>query len=297
MKFITSNKQRSTLLLVACLATVAGCASNGGASKPAPVPEVRPGILAGYLPTNAVPNSLVLLPPPPAAGSAALALDEEVARKSVALRDTPRWTLAIADADYHFPQAASTYSCALNAPITEQDTPRLYTLLRRTFADAAFSTYLAKNNYQRDRPFEVNKQSVCTPNEQAMLANDGSYPSGHSAFGWAWALILSEISPEQVNAIIARGRTFSESRNVCNVHWRSDVVEGRFMASSVVAVLHSDPVFRADLEAAKAELAAVRAKGLKPTRDCAAETAQMNYQAPAPQPVAPSGSGGSTIRF
>jgi hypothetical protein len=37
------------------------------------------------------------------------------------------------------------------------------------------------------------------------------------------------------------------------------------------------PVFRAELEAAKAELAAVRAKGLKPTRNCQAEADAMTY--------------------
>jgi acid phosphatase (class A) len=47
-----------------------------------------------------------------------------------------------------------------------------------------------------------------------------------------------------------------------------------------VARLHSDPKFRADLEAAKAELAAVRSKGLKPTRDCQAEAAAMAFQPP-----------------
>ncbi len=39
--------------------------------------------------------------------------------------------------------------------------------------------------------------------------------------------------------------------------------------------LQSDPDFRADVEAAKAEVAAARAKGLKPDRDCAAEAAQL----------------------
>jgi len=71
-----------------------------------------------------------------------------------------------------------------------------------------------------------------------MLEKDGSYPSGHSAVGWAWALILSEISPAQTDAILARGRVFGESRNVCNVHWHSDVVQGRSMGASTVARLH-----------------------------------------------------------
>jgi acid phosphatase (class A) len=98
--------------------------------------------------------------------------------------------------------------------------------------------------------------------------------------GWAWALVLSEISPEQATAILARGRAFGESRNVCNVHWRSDVVEGRYIATGTVAVLHSNSEFRADVEAAKAEVIAAHAKGLKPTRDCAEESAQLNYQVP-----------------
>ena len=43
------------------------------------------------------------------------------------------------------------------------------------------------------------------------------------------------------------------------------------MGSAAVARLHADPAFRVEIEAAKNELAAVRAKGLKPTRDCRAE--------------------------
>jgi acid phosphatase (class A) len=52
------------------------------------------------------------------------------------------------------------------------------------------------------------------------------------------------------------------------------------MGASTVARLHADPVFRADLVAAKAELAAVHAMGLKPTRDCEAEAKAMALQPP-----------------
>ena len=277
MRYIMKNFSILFVLVavLACVALATGCASSRRLSEPAAVPEIRPGILAGYLQPKALPNSLALISAPPVAGSAALAYDEEVSRKGLALRGTPRWTLATEDANMKFPQAAGTFSCALNAPITEQDTPRLYMLLRRTLTDAGLSTYTAKNHYRRTRPFVVNKEPICTPNEENFLIKDGSYPSGHTAFGWAWALILSEISPEQADAILARGRAFAESRVICNVHWQSDVIEGRFMGAGTVARLHADPTFRADLEAAKAELAAVRAKGLKPLRDCAAEAAAM----------------------
>jgi acid phosphatase (class A) len=55
---------------------------------------------------------------------------------------------------------------------------------------------------------------------------------------------------------LARARAFGESRVVCGVHTVSDIEEGRTNGSTLVAVLHSDPVFRADMEAAKVALKA-----------------------------------------
>ena len=274
LKRLDDNRRLSWLLLSLVCWVIAGCAA--GSRKPETVPEFLPGLLQGYLPKEAIPNSLALLPAPPAAGSAAFTLDEDVARKSVALRGTERWTQATLDADLSFPNAADTFSCALNAPITEEGTPHLYMLLRRTLTDAGLSTYAAKNKYQRQRPFLLNKEAICTPGEQAAIGKDGSYPSGHTAVGWAWALILSEIAPEQIDAILARGVAYGESRNVCNVHWHSDVVQGRIIGAGVAARLHAEPAFRADMEAAQSELAAVRARGGKPARDCAAEAAALS---------------------
>jgi acid phosphatase (class A) len=271
---------RRIAFALACLAVIAGCASFETPSKSAAVPEVRPGILAGYLPPKALPSSLALLPPPPVVDSTAFSLDDEINRKTRALRGTPRWELAAEDADLKFPQAAGTFSCVLNAPITEEDTPHLYMLMRRTLTDAGLSTYTAKNHYKRTRPFVVNNENSCTPDQEKQLMTDGSYPSGHAAVGWAWALILSEIAPEQTDALLARGRAFGQSRVICGVHWQSDVIEGRFMGAGTVARLHADPAFRAEVEAAKAELTSVRAKGLKPTRDCKAEAAALALQPP-----------------
>ena len=92
----------------------------------------------------------------------------------------------------------------------------------------------------------VNGQPTCTPQEEAKLVKDGSYPSGHNAVGWAWALVLAEVAPERATAILARGRAFGDSRPVCNVHWQSDANAGRVMGAAAVARLHADPVFRAD---------------------------------------------------
>jgi acid phosphatase (class A) len=253
------------------------------ADEMAGVSEIRPGVAAGYLKKEALPDSLALLPPPPAVGSAAAALDQDIARANLALRDTPRWKLAGMDADLSFPWAAGDFSCALGAPVTEQDTPRLYVMLRRVMSDAGAATGAAKDKYRHARPFMLDSQPTCRPEDDNALRANGSYPSGHTSIGWAWALVLAEASPDQSEAIFARGRAFGESRLVCNVHWDSDVIEGRFMGAATVAVLHSNPAFVADLQSAKAELAAARAKGLKPTRDCKAEAAELAQQ-PLPPP-------------
>lgn len=264
------------LTVVSALVACAGATDTVG--KPITVAGYPPGLIAGYLPLAAIPSSLVQMPPPPAAGSAAMALDEDIAQRSFALYGTPRWTQAITDADLDMSHAASAFSCALNIPISEAQTPRLYLLLHRALTDLAFSAVSAKNQYKRTRPFVLNKKPMCTPASKEMLENDGSYPSGHNTVGWGWALILAEVSPEQTDAILVRGRNFGESRNVCNVHWHSDVMQGRLVGSGTVARLHADPVFRADLLAASAEVAAARSKGLKPTRDCAAEAAALAMQ-------------------
>lgn len=265
-----------SIVAIACSA-LAGCSGMNAQNEKISLPEGFAGLVAGYLPPEALPDSLAL-PPVPAPNSSALALDEEISRRSFVLRDTPRWTLASSDADLSFPHAAGTFSCVLNTPVSEADTPRLYRLLRRTLTDLGRSTYAAKTHYNRARPFVWNKQPLCTPQDQKQLEKDGSYPSGHTAAGWGWALILAEISPMQTDAILRRGRSFGESRNICNVHWHSDVVQARNVAAGVVARLHAEPAFRSDLEAAKIELDAVRSKGLKPTRNCAEETAALAMQ-------------------
>jgi len=230
----------------------------------------------GYLSAAAIPSSASLLPAPPSPGSAAMARDEEINRSALAMNGTPRWEWAIRDSVLTFPAAAKTFSCAMNIPVSEDRTPRLIALLRRTLVDAGRATGEAKQLYMRTRPFVVNGKPICTPDREAGLRRDGSYPSGHSSVGWAFGLVLSEVSPQQTNAILARARAFGQSRLVCNVHWQSDVEEGRMVATAVVAQLHSEPAFRDDIAAARVEVEALRAQGLTTDGNCEAETQALN---------------------
>lgn len=263
-------------ILALCLFT--GCSTQGRTNLKT-IPEFHPemgfGALQGYLDPKALPNSLTLIPRPPEPGSAALTLDEEVAKNTFALRDTARFALAANDFDLKISHIVNDFSCALNAQITNANAPYLYTLLSRSFSDLAMSTYAAKNYYKRKRPFQHNGAPLAVPEAREFLEKDPSYPSGHTALGWGIALILSEIAPDRAEELFARGRAFGESRIVCNHHWYSDVVWGQFMGAATLARLHSDPTFLADLETAKTEYAALRDKSLPATSICEAESAAL----------------------
>ena len=270
---MTKLRALSTLGLVAL---IAGCAAASGPAAPPARPMAEaPKMTTGYLTKADRPDSLSLVPPPPAAGSAAQARDDAAAKVAVGLQGGDRWRLATSDADLKLPQAAEAFSCALGVKLSPEQAPRLMTLLGRTLGDLGLSTYAAKTRYMRPRPFTVDGAPTCTPAFESVLRHDGSYPSGHSSVGWGWALILAEIAPDRADAVLARGRAFGQSRVVCNVHWQSDTEEGRMVAAAAIAKLHSDPQFRADLEAARGELAALRKTGVAPDRDCAAEAATL----------------------
>jgi acid phosphatase (class A) len=230
--------------------------------------KLTAGMPQGYLPPAGLPDSLALLPPPPAPGSAAMARDEEVSKMMARTPGTPRFNQAVSDADLHPPHVFDAFACAAGVVPDRQETPVLLRLLGKSMIDVGLSTYRAKNHYQRMRPFVAHGNATCFAPAEAALRKDGSYPSGHSAIGWGWALILAEIVPSHADAILQRGRTFGQSRLVCNAHWASDVEAGRMIASATVARLHADPAFRADLAGARRELAAARVPGAK---SCAAE--------------------------
>ena len=110
-----------------------------------------------------------------------------------------------------------------------------------------------------------------------MLAGDGSYPSGHSAIGWGWALVLSQVFPEKAESILARGREYTYSRMVCNVHWQSDTLAGMTVGAAVFARLQNDPLYFATMAAAKAE--AEKISPINPDdKACAAEANAIAFE-------------------
>lgn len=260
---------------VLCFGAFAGHAGAQSSPEASPAPA-RPGASArpaGYLGRDAVPDHTVFLPPPPSDDSPLGEADFEVFRSTRSLEGSPRWTLAARDAQVGRALLAD-FGCALGVDLSEASTPRLSRLLGRAMADVSPIIGGAKNHYQRKRPFVVEPAPTCVVPSDGLAAS-GSYPSGHSAAGWLYALVLAEVEPEHAAEILARGRAYGESRVVCGVHFVSDVTAGRLASSAVFAALAGNPEFQADVASAREELDVLREAGASapPAARCAAESA------------------------
>lgn len=207
-----------------------------------------------YLGKDRIPDTIMILPPPPVKGSSQERFDNEVYKALRATEGTPRYALAVKDVTGYL----QAHECSLGLPVSAW--PRSLTrLLSRVGRDAAAITNLPKDHWARPRPFITNNGPMCTESDRAGLLKSPSYPSGHATYSWAVGLILAEMAPERATQILARARAFGESRVVCGVHAVTDVTEGRTNGSVLVAALHADPAFEADLAMAKAELKAALA--------------------------------------
>jgi acid phosphatase (class A) len=233
---------------------LAACAATPASQ---PHPDVAGAVMrgsSGYLPPGAI-DGTSLIGPPPAPGSKRGIADRAFFDESRALKDTPRWTLAARDDDLRGGGALKRYACTLGKEISPQATPATLRMLIRMMGDVHAVGTPPKEFYHRDRPLIGNDAPLCVPRQEWMRTN-ASYPSGHSMIGWSWALVLAEASPEHAQALFQDGMDFGQSRAICGVHFQSDIEAGRTLGAAMVAKLHADPTFTADLAAAKAELAA-----------------------------------------
>lgn len=266
---------------VAALFVSASCATPAAPLRVAPAPDAYdPAHPVGYLSRDSVPRGAIFLPPPPAPGSAALAADQAAFDSTRALQGSPRWAMAVGDVPIGA-EVARRFSCAVGADLTPERAPAIYRLLARVRRDQSATTNAVKDVFARRRPYLSSPAApICVERTQS-LADDYSYPSGHSTFGFSVGMILAELAPDRASEAVARGRAYGDSRVVCGVHWNSDVVAGRVTAGALISRLHAEPAFRADMEAARVELAALRADpSARPEPGaCQAEAALMSVPA------------------
>ena len=247
---------KRNLLLVALLAvSVATWAQEK-------IKDVRTKPDVYFLQIGEVANSLELLPPPPQPGSILFLNDQAQYQWGLMQRRTPRGDQAVTDARVDGAGVPNAFSEAFGVKISKENTPEIFKLVVNMREDAGdLATRAAKEHYMRVRPFAFYEKTTCNPEQQQELSTNGSYPSGHTAIGWATALVLAEINVDRHNEILKRGYEMGQSRVICGYHFQSDVDAARLVASAVVARLHANEAFTAQLAKAKKEFAELVKKG------------------------------------
>jgi len=258
-------------LMISLAVAGAVAAASGAAlaqqSKPAPT---------GYL-GEAAPDTFKILPPAPTPGTIRYQADRATFLATRSLKDSPRWSLANADAD----EAAivKDMSCAIGMELTPQAAPMLTKILMTARYDVRHAVNNPKDIYKRQRPYLIDEGDICVAKTDG-LAKSPDYPSGHTTWGWAVGLILAELVPDRSTEILARARSFGESRLVCGVHNMSAVEAGRTNGSIVVAGLHGSAQFRTDMDAARKELSALRKSAKAPDGAACSAEAELIARSP-----------------
>lgn len=235
-------------------------ASAIGAQQAAP--------LAGYVGAAGVIDAARYLPQPPAPGSLAERADREALAAARTRNDPVTWKNALAERDLRSAETRARMMCAINTKLTLEAAPGFFRLLARSGADLSAASDQSKLVWKRPRPFVADTSiTTCYPAEIIRKGIGDSYPSGHSGIGWLWGMILAEIAPDRAAEALAWGVSVGDNRIACQVHFPSDIMAGRMLGSAVFARIAATPDFRADIDAAKAEVAAARARGERAT-DC-----------------------------
>ncbi len=215
-----------------------------------PNAEVRP---APYLAGHEV-NLRLMLGAFPSQGSAVDRQDVKEIRRLQHV-DGRRWQLANADAAFVYPR----FDMAFGRPVDRASSPAMIMLLNRAIRDVSAAVFDAKKHFSRPRPYQrYQLRRVCgeskPPKPELHPGSGSSYPSGHSAYGWATALVLARLAPDRAEALFQRADEYAQSRLVCGVHFPTDIAAGRLAATAVISRLDGDPAFQADLALARSQL-------------------------------------------
>jgi acid phosphatase (class A) len=141
--------------------------------------------------------------------------------------------------------------------------PHVEDLAQALEDDVRIAVRSAKEHFRRLRPYEIEPRlEPCIGD----VAADLSFPSGHAAFAYAMAGMLSDLVPERRAALEARADEFARQRLVCGVHFPSDLAAGRKAAAWVLDAARSKPEYSSEAAKASVELrAALRLPPRRPT--------------------------------
>lgn len=226
----------ATLLLAAALA----------------LPATAKTVKLSFVGADAI-NPIALLPAPPADDSLQtreelktlhqIAQDATAAEKSAARADSKNETVFL-------------LAPAVGADFSAANYPATAALFAKIQDDGDYFEKISKKIFMRPRPYVLDGSLVpaCRPRKKPSY----SYPSGHAIEAWTQATVLAALLPAKATAILARAEQFAFEREVCGVHYPSDVEAGHVLGLTLGKAILASPDFATAAAAARQELAKVK---------------------------------------
>ena len=213
----------------------------------APTVRAEPDALHYLTPTQVAPDHI--LAAPPAAGS-----PEERAElaevRSIGQSATPeRIAQARNDGEHEDP---GVFADAAGRDLARL--PATARLLGIVAEEAEGAAEIAKAHFVRARPAAIDPTLARCTTPKAKPSKARSYPSGHSTYAWSAAWTLAALIPGRAPQILSRAADFGFSREICGVHFPSDIEAGHVLGVIVASALLADPRLAPDVAAARAEL-------------------------------------------
>jgi acid phosphatase (class A) len=251
-------RAKSLIFFVNMLLALASCATHAQlqhqgvnpapvAASPAAAAQFTFSARGAYLTPMSV-DLYRLLPPPPEAGSTQERAELDELLRLQATRTPAQVQRAKEDATV----SIFRFADALGSPpkFNPRDLPLTSELFARIGQDEGLFMNPAKDAFARPRPF------LTDPHLAPVVPkpSSASYPSGHSTWALASAIVLADMVPERRAQIFARADEYAHNREVGGVHYPSDVLAGHLAGTALAEALFDQPRFVADELAAAAEL-------------------------------------------
>jgi len=124
-------------------------------------------------------------------------------------------------------------------------------LMANVWRDANYFIWALKYKYARIRPYMLEPKL-----KNLEKAGAPSYPTGTATDSYILAYIFQELAPEFTDVFVKDAYDMSQSREIIEVHYPSDVEGSRILARQFVNKLFQNKKFLSDFEAVKKEWAA-----------------------------------------